>query len=166
MSILQIEGPNEQFPLAVGTRIRFLKNLIEPASDDHPTLYLASKGDYGEISGHGTTEGYWAKRDFYNVPFGCSPSEFEVVKPVAATVIPTGPKLPDTKFLTQIADMLRANQGALEEAVQELASIRATLIVNFGSKSGRFQHITRVSEEKSTHSMMMEAFDQLINRKG
>lgn len=68
-----------EFPLPVGTRIRFLKTLTEPAGEDHPGRIYAEKGDLGTITGHGCREGYWVKWDRWKHPFGCSPTEFAVV---------------------------------------------------------------------------------------
>lgn len=67
------------YPLPVGTRIRFTKTLTEPACGDHPAFIYARKGELGEITGHGTREGYWAKWDRWPHPFGLSPAEFEPV---------------------------------------------------------------------------------------
>lgn len=68
-----------KFNLPVGTRIRFIKHLTEPACGDHPAREFARIGDLGEITGHDTKEGYWVKRDVWPSPFGASPDEFEVV---------------------------------------------------------------------------------------
>lgn len=60
--------------LPIGTRIRFTKTL------DHPDIVLAYRGDTGEITGHGTPEGYWVKADGWPAPFGASRDEFEPLK--------------------------------------------------------------------------------------
>lgn len=70
----------EEMNLPVGTRIRFTKNLTEPAGDEHPGRLYAEKGSLGEITGHGTREGYWVKWDHWPHPFGASRDEFELVK--------------------------------------------------------------------------------------
>ncbi len=70
---------NEVLP--VGTRIQFTQTLREGPSEDHPALLYASYGELGEITGHGTKEGYWVKADHWPHPFGASRNEF---KPVAA----------------------------------------------------------------------------------
>lgn len=64
----------------VGTRIRFTKELATGATGDHPALSYASKGDLGEVTGHGCREGYWVKTDNWPTPFGASEDEFEVVE--------------------------------------------------------------------------------------
>lgn len=56
--------------LPVGTRIKFLKDLTEDACGDHPMFIYAEKGELGEVTGHGTKEGYWVKRDIWDTPFG------------------------------------------------------------------------------------------------
>ena len=65
--------------LPVGTRIRFLRELTTPATGDHPAFLFASRGQLGTITGHGTSEGYWAKTDDWPNAFGAAPGEFEVV---------------------------------------------------------------------------------------
>ncbi len=67
--------------LPVGTRIRFLKDLTEAPDEDRPWIQYAAKGELGTIAGHGTSEGYWAKADSWDKPFGLAPGEFEVVQP-------------------------------------------------------------------------------------
>lgn len=66
--------------LPVGTRIRFVKDLDEGPNEEHPAITYALRGELGEITGHGTKEGYWVKRDSWPAPFGASADEFEVVK--------------------------------------------------------------------------------------
>jgi hypothetical protein len=62
--------------LPIGTKIKFTKTLIEPASGDSPSLLFATKDETGEITGHGTYEGYWVKTDDWPNAFGASDSEF------------------------------------------------------------------------------------------
>lgn len=64
--------------LEIGTRIRFNKDLIEPARGDHPTLLYAYKGEIGTITGYGSTEGYWVKSQNNQTVFGAGPDEFDV----------------------------------------------------------------------------------------
>lgn len=56
--------------LPVGTRIRFLRTLAEAPTGDHPALLYAEKGEGGEVTGHGCTEGHWVKTDKWKSPFG------------------------------------------------------------------------------------------------
>jgi hypothetical protein len=63
--------------LPVGTRIRFMRDLIEPACGDHPAMLFAERGGIGEITGHGCYEGYWVKWDKHPAPFGAGRDEFE-----------------------------------------------------------------------------------------
>jgi hypothetical protein len=63
----------------VGTRIRFTRTLDEPAGSDSPARLYATKGETGEITGHGCKEGYWVKADNWPNPFGASEKEFEVI---------------------------------------------------------------------------------------
>ena len=65
--------------ITIGTRIRFLKTLDAPASEEHPACQYAAKGETGEVTGHGTREGYWVKTDGWPHPFGASAEEFEVL---------------------------------------------------------------------------------------
>jgi len=69
-----------------------------------------------------------------------------------------------TFFLTQMSDLLRDNTSAIEDAINELGQIRATLIVNFGDVNGVGQSGIRVNENCSTLSMMMDVLDQLVNQ--
>ncbi len=66
--------------LPVGTRIRFTRTLEADGTGDHPALLYAEKGELGEITGHGTREGYWVKVDSWPNPFGAGPEEFEVLR--------------------------------------------------------------------------------------
>lgn len=66
--------------LPIGTRIRFLRDLIEDADGDHPALLYAKRGELGTITGHGTPEGYWAKLGSWPNAFGASRDEFEVAQ--------------------------------------------------------------------------------------
>lgn len=63
--------------LPVGTRIVFTKTLTSEATGDHPALLYAEVGQTGEITGHGTKEGYWVKTDDWPNPFGASDNEFK-----------------------------------------------------------------------------------------
>lgn len=64
---------------SIGTKIRFKKTLIKRASGDSPECVYAFKGEMGEITGHDTPEGYWAKADAWPHSFGADEDEFEVV---------------------------------------------------------------------------------------
>lgn len=66
--------------LPVGTRIRFTQTLEERANEEHPDLTFAARGETGEITGHGTREGYWVKTDGWPHSFGASREEFEVIR--------------------------------------------------------------------------------------
>jgi len=65
----------------VGSRIRFLLDLIEPASGDAPSQIYAKEGDLGQIVGYNQTahEGYWVTWDRWEAKFGASSTEFEVI---------------------------------------------------------------------------------------
>lgn len=65
--------------LPIGTRIRFTKTLTSQADEFSPGNLYAKKGDGGEITGHGTQEGYWVKWDHWPHAFGASRDEFEPV---------------------------------------------------------------------------------------
>ncbi len=62
--------------IAVGTRIRFTQTLDMPANEEHPHLIYAIKGETGEVTGHGSHEGYWVKTDRRSDSFGASHEEF------------------------------------------------------------------------------------------
>ena len=66
--------------LPIGTRIRFTQRLDAGPSEDHPAILYAARGATGEITGHGTKEGYWVKTDDWPHPFGAAETEFEVIK--------------------------------------------------------------------------------------
>ncbi len=68
----------EQLP--TGTRIRFTRTLEADATEDHPPIVYAYEGELGQITGHGTKEGYWVKTDNWPNSFGAGPGEFEVVE--------------------------------------------------------------------------------------
>lgn len=70
--------------LPVGTRIRFLRELWEPASGDSPATLYAASGDTGVVTGHGCKEGHWVKWDQWEkAAFGARLGvDFEVVPPV------------------------------------------------------------------------------------
>lgn len=61
-----------------GTKVRFTKTLDAPANEERPAVTYATKGETGEITGHGTREGYWVKTKL-NPPFGAGCDEFEVL---------------------------------------------------------------------------------------
>jgi len=64
--------------MQVGDRIRFTKTLDCPASEDHPYMVYALRGQLGRITQiGGCEEGYWAVADGWSVPFGVWESEFE-----------------------------------------------------------------------------------------
>lgn len=65
--------------LPIGTRIQFTQTLEAMANEDHPAIVYATKGELGYITGHGTREGYWVKRDNWPNPFGASSNEFNVL---------------------------------------------------------------------------------------
>lgn len=69
--------------LPVGTRIRFTQTLVSGPDEDGPGNLYAREGDLGEITGHGTREGYWVKWDHWKNPFGASRDEFEPLTPNA-----------------------------------------------------------------------------------
>ena len=59
--------------LPIGTRIEFLKTLTSGPDEDGPGNYYATKGDGGEVTGHGCHEGHWVKWDGYKInPFGAT----------------------------------------------------------------------------------------------
>ena len=49
--------------LPIGTRIEFLQTLTSGPSDHSPGNHYATKGDFGEVTGHGCSEGHWVKWD-------------------------------------------------------------------------------------------------------
>lgn len=62
-----------------GTRIKFLVDIIEPATGDHPTYQLAVKGDLGTINekrDNGWYSVYWD--GWKAAPFLAEAHEFEV----------------------------------------------------------------------------------------
>lgn len=65
--------------IPIGNRIRFLKTLDARATEDHPDIVYAKKGELGTITGYGTKEGYWVKTDNWPSAFGASDTEFEEV---------------------------------------------------------------------------------------
>lgn len=99
--------------LPIGTRIRFTKTLASLASGDHPAFLFAEEGDEGEITGHGTKEGYWAKTS-YNPPFGVSRDEFE---PIEASK-PQGSEQPKSDRLYNTASY-RANKAAFIKRLRQ-----------------------------------------------
>lgn len=65
----------------VGTRIRFIKDLLAAATGDHPALQYAPKGQLGTITGYNDWEGYMVKTDNWPNEFGARiGEEFEVIK--------------------------------------------------------------------------------------
>lgn len=65
--------------LAVGTRIRFIKMLDDGPNEERPAVVYAEMGETGEITGHGTPEGYWVKTDRCPHSFGASIDEIEEI---------------------------------------------------------------------------------------
>lgn len=64
---------SNQLILAIGTRIKFVKDLIGEADGDHPAFLYASKGEKGCIVEQGNCkEGYWVKTDRCKASFGAS----------------------------------------------------------------------------------------------
>ncbi len=61
--------------LPIGTRIKFIKSLYSGPSGDRPACVYAEKGDGGEVTGHGCSEGHWVKWDKWDVPFGAKLGE-------------------------------------------------------------------------------------------
>jgi len=70
--------------LPTGTRIKFVKSLYGPATEDRPACTYAEKGDGGVVTGHGTPEGHWVKRDNWPHAFGAEYGN-EFVEAVEAT---------------------------------------------------------------------------------
>lgn len=56
--------------LDVGTKIRFIKTLTEPACGDHPGLLYAYENETGKVLGHDVREGHWVITDSCTSPFG------------------------------------------------------------------------------------------------
>lgn len=56
--------------LPIGTRIKFLRDLEETASEESPAIIYAKKGDGGKVTGYGCKEGHWVKWDNWETPFG------------------------------------------------------------------------------------------------
>jgi hypothetical protein len=65
--------------LSVGTRIRFRRMLDDGPNEDRPAVVYAFGGETGEITGHGTPEGYWVKTDRCPNSFGASDDEIEAI---------------------------------------------------------------------------------------
>jgi len=65
--------------LPIGTRIQFTKQLDAPATEDHPNIIYAERGELGTIIGHSAREGYKVKTDHWPHWFGASRTEFEPV---------------------------------------------------------------------------------------
>jgi len=62
-----------------GTRIKFLQDIIDPATGDHPTFQLAIKGQLGTINekrDNGWYSVYWD--GWKSAPFLAKEKEFEV----------------------------------------------------------------------------------------
>ena len=59
-----------QDKLPIGTKIIFTETIIESASEDHPTIQFARKGDHGEVIGHNDFEGHTVKSDSWEASFG------------------------------------------------------------------------------------------------
>jgi len=69
--------------LKAGTRIRFLKTLIEPADGDHPEFLMAKEGDLGRIVKKRSANSHWdysVTWDGFQKPFCADRSEFEAVQ--------------------------------------------------------------------------------------
>lgn len=73
-------------PLEIGTRIRFNRDLTEPASGDHPALLYAYKGEAGTIIGYSAKEGYLVRADHHHAKFGAALHEFDVTSAMATAV--------------------------------------------------------------------------------
>lgn len=56
--------------LPIGTRIRFIKDLREPATGDHPEFIYAEKDSLGVVTGHCEREGHMVTWDSWPTPFG------------------------------------------------------------------------------------------------
>ena len=63
----------------IGTRIKFLKTLEEGPTAETPSFLFAEKGEYGEVTGHNSTEGHWVKTDSWPTPFGAKLGEEFIV---------------------------------------------------------------------------------------
>ena len=66
-----------------GSRIKFLEEIIEPATGDHPEFLLAKKGGTGHIVGKRPAIlrfDYNVLWDEYTVPFCADRKEFEIIK--------------------------------------------------------------------------------------
>lgn len=68
--------------LPIGTRIRFVKDLTEDATGDHPAFIYAERNTFGVIVGYNQREGYNVLWDgFTTNHFGAElGAEFEAVK--------------------------------------------------------------------------------------
>ena len=64
-----------------GTRIRFPREIIEPANEDHPEFLMASAGEEGEIVSHKETGvfPYSVKTDSWPHSFGADETDFKVI---------------------------------------------------------------------------------------
>lgn len=66
--------------------------------------------------------------------------------------------------LTALLRRVGVGLDRLAAAESELASIRATLIVNFGSVA-RVDHGVTIDETKSTHAIMFSVLQQLVAKR-
>lgn len=58
--------------LPIGTRIKFIKELTSPPTEESPAFLFARKDDLGTVTGHGCWEGHWVKWDRWHHPFGAT----------------------------------------------------------------------------------------------
>jgi hypothetical protein len=68
----KIEVKADPVILPIGTRIRFVKELSSGPDEFSPGNLYAEKDDFGEVTGHGCTEGHWVKWDKWKAPFGAT----------------------------------------------------------------------------------------------
>lgn len=55
-------GPRKK-KLPIGTRVRFVQDVMEEADGDHPDICLARKGDVGKVTGHNDWQGHYVAVD-------------------------------------------------------------------------------------------------------
>ncbi len=68
------------FMCKIGNKIRFLRELSDGPTEDHPACLFANKNDTGEITEvGGCREGYWVKTDWWDAPFGCERKDFTII---------------------------------------------------------------------------------------
>ncbi len=86
--------------LAIGTRIRFTRDLIEPACGDHPRLIYARKGETGTILDYNASEGYMVQADANPGKFGAARHEFDPEAPAPSSGgVPTLDEIAEAKGL-------------------------------------------------------------------